>query len=962
MPALTSNFWGWDSPLIEKAVRHLSRDHVGHRALDLADTLVVVPTAESARRLREALATAAAARDSAVMAPWVWHPAQCLITDADRRRTATPAQALLAWVAVLQATDLGLLTHLFPTPPDAKSSAWLTNLARTLIDLQSTLGAGGLAFTDVALSQPAAQDRLRWNDLADLEREFDALLREKDLASPQRVRLERARAPALPPDVRRICVIGVADPPPLFATWLHSAASGVDVEICVQAPEAQTDHFDAIGRPLESHWGGQSIVIPLDESSLHVLADPAAQSARTAALMRELLPLGRTAVGVCDAETAAHVEDHLATESVHAYEPGGKAAAKHGVISFARLWCDLIHTGSWKSFAALLRIPEFARTCCACGQDAAIVLRAADDFADARLPVTLDGAAALLRGASDHEQDAAVLTAVRQALDLAAKFKELPLPEAVRALLLRLYGEHQFHANQPHERDLMQLTTKWIQITDALESDAPLLAAKLDEADSLALSVQLLAEEQTSDPRGEVDLVIQGWLELLWEPAPNLIVLGCNEENLPGILTSHPFVPDHLRAALALPSQSSRYARDAYLLRALTAQREKRGSLHLLCGQWSERGDALRPSRLLFLCDDGSLPRRVNHLFPKDGAPIDARQPSRTWAWKLRPRATPAPQIETISASRLRDYIACPFRCYLRHDLRMDAVDPTKAEMSAGEFGGLIHTAFKALADENSLRDCTDEEKIASFLGESARAQAARIYGRRLPFTVRLQLESAIQRLEAAAQFEAAHRAEGWRTLHGEFVIGAADDPHPFMLGTRRLTGRIDRIDQRGDEFLILDFKSREKPVPPMEAHLLKLSARKASGVEEWLLHHDAEGVTWKWTDLQLPLYARAWSLRRKGTVSVGYFQLPTSIQGTQIDLWQDMNDALLDSAARCAEEAVSRLDRRIHWPPHDDVEYDDFEELFAGHPVEDVIDSSEITSLACPLASALPATKKKRS
>lgn len=946
MAGLKTIFWGWDSPLIQKAVEWLSRDQPKARALDLSDTLIVVPTAESSRRLREALAAEAAKRDSAVMAPFVWHPEQCLLPEEDRRRTASATQTLLAWICVLQEADLARLKKLFPVLPDKQSTAWLTSLAETMINLQSTLGASGLSFADVAESEHAAADRPRWVELAELERAFDQLLRARHFVAAQRMKQLRSEEPKLPPDVRRICVIGVADAPPLFGHWLRAAAAHCEVSVCVQAPESAAGQFNGIGQPSRAHWGEEAaVVVPVDESQLHIMADPAAQARKADELLPALLHRGRTAVGVCDAETTSHLQDRLAAGGVRAYEPGGTAAELHGFVSLARLWRDLVRTGSWKSFAALLRNPDFARVCHAPSFPTAALLRAADEFAKERLPVMLEGALDLLQVA-DKARWQPVLHAAQTALQMVTQFSRRSLPDAARDFLIRIYGEHAFRADQPHERDLMQLTTAWIQIADSLDADAPLMGAKLGRADALSLSIDLLAAGQISDPRGDIDLVIQGWLELLWEPAPNLIVLGCNEENLPGIFISHPFLPDRLRAELGLPCQATRYARDAYLLRALAGQRAHNGALHLLCGQWSEQGDAMRPSRLLFLCEDAALPQRVNHLFPKDGAEVTTQQPPRTWAWKLKPRAESRAKTKTISASRLRDYLSCPFRFYLKHELKMDAVDPTKAEMSAGEFGSLIHVAFKALADDEALRDCTDEKKLASFLCEVATHEAARLYGERLPFTVRLQLDSALQRLQAAAAFEAAHREEGWRTLHGEFVIGGEDDAHPLLIGMRRFQGKIDRIDLRAGEFLILDFKTREKAVPPQDAHLTKLSAAKAEATDDWLIHEDAEGKSWRWADLQLPLYAKAWSLRHTGNIRAGYFQLPTSVQGTEIALWPGLDHTVLDSAMRCAEEAVRRLDARIHWPPNETVEYDDFESLFAGRSPEEVIDPTELLKL----------------
>ncbi len=951
MPGLTTILWDWNAPLLDKAVALLTRAHTGDGALDLTRSLVVVPTAESSRRLREALALHMSAHDSAVMAPWVWHPELCLMRDVDRKRAASQIESLLAWVRTLQMFDLAALKHLLPKTPSSLTMPWLTSMAETMLDLQSTLGAGGLDFAAVAASEHAATDRARWLDLAKLEAHWTRLLHAKKLASTQTLKRERAHAPLLPDGITQIFVIGVADAPPLFRTWLRHAALLCDVRVCAHAPEAAAAGFHETGEPLRDAWNEEApVVLALSNEQLHVVHDPDAQALRAADLIARLAPEGKTAVGVCDAETAIHLEDRLALEAARAYEPGGAASTRHGFLHFARLWRDLVVTRRWQPFASLLRIPAVAELWA--GGHIAELLQSADDFADKHLPVTLDHAHEMM-----HGEWKSLRSALASAKKIAQSFEKRPLTDSIRELLLGVYGARRFSVDEQSDRDLQKLATDWMEIAAEIEDAAALLTVKMQRPDALTLSLRLLEETRLSDPRGDIDLVMQGWLELLWEPAPNLVVLGCNEENLPGILISHPFLPDRLRDALGLPCQATRYARDAYLLKTLSEQRARNGALHLLCGQWSGQGDALRPSRLLFLCDDKELTARVNHLFPKDGAAARLGEssyiPARSWPWILKLRTMPPRVVEDgeqprISVSRLRSYLVCPLRYHLENNLRMSPVDAAKEELSPGEFGDLIHHAFKQLADEIALRDCTDEKIIADFLCAAAERRAAALYTRQLPFPVRLQLDSALQRLRAAAAIEAEHRAKGWRTLHGEKLIGGDDDPAPFMLAGFRLFGKIDRIDEGPDgEHLILDFKTSESAVDPCAAHLAKLTARKLDDVPEWQRHIGGEGVAFQWTDLQLPLYALAWQRAHRGAVRVGYFNLPTSVQSTTLALWDDCDESVLDSARRCAESAAEKIAAQIFWPPNEKVKYDDFEELFGGHPVERVVDPAAILDLA---------------
>ena len=70
---LSRRFLGWDRPLLDLATDLLTDGWRGG-TLDLADRLVIVPTRQAGRRLREALALRAAERDAVVLPPLVVVP------------------------------------------------------------------------------------------------------------------------------------------------------------------------------------------------------------------------------------------------------------------------------------------------------------------------------------------------------------------------------------------------------------------------------------------------------------------------------------------------------------------------------------------------------------------------------------------------------------------------------------------------------------------------------------------------------------------------------------------------------------------------------------------------------------------------------------------------------------------------------------------------------------------------
>ena len=322
-------------------------------------------------------------------------------------------------------------------------------------------------------------------------------------------------------------------------------------------------------------------------------------------------------------------------------------------------------------------------------------------------------------------------------------------------------------------------------------------------------------------------------------------------------------------------------------------------------------------------------------LCPRDEAHSSQSEPARCLAWQLSPRRLEAVALETISASRIRDYLQCPFRYYLTHGLRMSAVDAGKREMAANDFGDLIHVAMQRLAEDPVAAASTDEAVIADFLEAAVRRTAHARYGQRLPMLVRLQLESAVQRLRAAAAYEAVSRADGWRIAQAEVVLGDDADAQPLLIAGARLRGKIDRVEHRHSggrvDVRLLDFKTSDKADTPVKAHIRELSGRaKLREGDEWKCFTNAAGKYCQWLDLQLPLYAAAMAERGTTEASVGYFLLPKGVQDTTIEEWPAFDAGTVQAALDCAAEVVRRINDGIFWPPAK-VKYDAYAELLLG-------------------------------
>ena len=117
------------------------------------------------------------------------------------------------------------------------------------------------------------------------------------------------------------------------------------------------------------------------------------------------------------------------------------------------------------------------------------------------------------------------------------------------------------------------------------------------------------------------------------------------------------------------------------------------------------------------------------------------------------PLAPPACRPEQIpgalSVTAFKAYLACPFRFYLAHVLRMRPEDDGTREIDPMNFGNLAHDALRILKKHEALDD--EAQLQALLLGELERLAKVQ-YGPQPSFAAIVQLDSLRQRLIAALE------------------------------------------------------------------------------------------------------------------------------------------------------------------------------------------------------------------
>lgn len=963
-------FLGWHRPLRVAVADHLTRQW-REGPLDLSDTLVIVPTQNAGRQVRAALAVLAEEREAGVLAPETLTPesfaAACLPPG---KPLANEAEVMAAWMAVLTTTPLEEMDAIFPVPPPVRDAAWALTVAETLQSTRATLAESGWSLAQVAQTAAVAEPQ-RWQQLAVLEAAYEAELARcgrSDLTSAQLA--TQGTSLVWPwPEIKRVVLAAVPDPLPLALELLlrhMQEATECRLEILVWAPPEDAAAFDGWGRPRREVWKQREIELP-PPAQVHALANPAAQAKQAASFLAwHEVPAVTLLPGLVDPNLAAPLERVFTQAGQPIFFPEGTPASTHPFTKLLNAWAALLRSPDWSTFVQFLRLPLVAA---AVGRSvwADQLLKIVDDFYARHLPARLEDVpllAALDRPDTSAEK-AAPSTAqaaageesppetpeqirARQAtqLERAAQavlhqlqvFRRALLPDALAAWLTWITQGREYSSDLERDAGWIRLATRAAELAAQIQTAWP----QGSRVEQLHLLCRLLNREQLPTHRTPAAVEVVGWLELPWLEAPHLVLLGCNDAYLPAAPLPDPFLPDSLREALGLRCHACREARDAYWLTALLRSRDGEGRVDILFGRVGDGDEALRPSRLLFRCSDEALPARVRQLLAPP--PVEPRPPARV-AWKLRAvvtaeQATP----KHLNVTSFSDYLACPFRFFLKHILKMRPVEPQRRELDARGFGTLCHQAFEFFAQDESLRLSTDEQKIRACLLAGLDRAVGQQFGTPLPLSLLLQVEAARQRLSAAAAVQAQAVRDGWVIAEVETKLSTLRGA-PFLVGGVEIRGQVDRleINHALGAWRVVDYKTSAKAKSPRQHHLARVRAEALP--PEWcLVFPSGEGqASWRWVNLQLPLYGAAladtmkerYGLNGAAAFQAAYFNLPQDLGSVGIEVWQGMDEALLQSAMTCAEGVIASILNHEFWPPATAVTLDDLKDLWLGSPEE---------------------------
>lgn len=938
--AVTRHFLGWDTPLAH-AVAHYLLPVAPEGPVDMEDTLVVAPTHQAARRLRETMARTCDERGSSLLSLRVVTPGVLLRPPG--LQSATDSSVLGAWMRLLQDIQPGDFPGLFPIGAPRRDAAWALATAAMIQSLREMLCDGAYLVSDVLRTHKSdLEETQRWEDLGKLETLYLERLSTLGLSDPCETRIHAAENPDIPPEVTRLVIAAVPDPNLLALRAFQSITNGHSVEVLVQAPAELAEQFDEWGRPLCEVWGSASIDIPDPDRNVLLCSSPAEQSRRVIAEMDvepDRFGPGDIAIGVPDRSVIPFLESDLAARGIAAFDPANRSLRDHPLFALIENALDLARSRSFTAFRNLIRHPDVLAAIQGELEVSSLrLLGEADAFQNMWLPLTLDDVTSRFieypTGSRDKRQSfEAVGKTAAWLEDILDRLRQDGVTAGLRGFLRLVYA-HRESGKEGNAGDFAGAAGAVDACLREFERDwNPHL--EMTEEERTHLLLYRISQQQYPPARDQAAMDLEGWLELPWNDSPFLLVTGMNESFVPEGQPADTFLPDSLRKTLGLRHDAQRLARDAFLMRGLIASRWQRTCF--IAGRRSRTHDPLRPSRLLFRCSDDDLPARVGRLFGQGDTPSRSYPATVSFCLDPAPRTAEAKRrltFKSISATMFRDYLNCPFRFYLKQVLRMSPLSDEKAELDAADFGTMIHAVLQRMGRDPRMASCTDPKTLTEFLHADAEAHIRSAFGRAPALPIRLTLDSAKERLAAAAAAQCRLVADGWEILRTE-------QSYTTVMNGMKVTGTIDRIDRhRGTGHIrVIDYKTSDRNDTPAASHF---GAARA-GTPDYAIV-TVGGRAQRWKDLQLPVYLLLLrdTPELAGNVSAAYFTLPKAVTDTGMKPWDELDERLLQSAANCCAEIIERLQAGVFWPPAARPEHDDFGSLFCRVP-EECVDWAEI-------------------
>ncbi len=847
-------FLGWDQPWLPRLAELLLE-----KTADLSDDVIILPGRRAGRRLLELLALQAQEQSQLLLPPIITtleDAAFKLLEVPNALPIAGASMTRLAWrQASLQLTSEEIQAIQL-SPEKIISPATRDRVAALAEGLALELGKAGLSITELLAKHapffPESADREepRWEALAHLQKEYRKTLSHWGYSDPADA-LKQKLQQGTYREKKSIVVAGVVDFLPLLVSFFEKVAPN----IIIIAPEAHAEGFDRYGKILPSYWLEHPADVP------EKILIPCERSRDQAIRTWEIFDAWKketsaTAIVAPDPDSISLLRETGSAMGFTTRWAGGDFFQGSSLFVLLKALQKFLNRplGKPPSLAAVAELLRHPITALSLSSSLKIpselLLRELDDWEREHLSLVLEESH--LKQFHKEETLVALLNELEKNFTFGLNKEPLEkILHQFRRLLLHLLEQKKVHRSDPEGHFFLECFEKLLLVLEELETLS--ISAKLywSGGELLSFLLEMLSKERIPELEQPQAVEIIGWLEATAEDIPSLLLTSFHEGAIPATPKNDPLLSERLRKTIGLESSREQLARAHYQLHLILSARQQKGGIAILAPRYNGRGEPVRPSRLLLQgCTEEQLPERILSLTQRHAfvEPLVGPTKQQNHHSFFHARPIEPVKIERLNVTTLKTYLTSPRLFYLQHVLKLREVLDAPVEMTPRQFGVLLHRILGSFSSELTLQEEKASSVFIAWLEKALESSFQWQFGKNPPSAVTSQKSELLRSLKGFAQAEAAHRAEGWKTVIAEGKKGSSLLEQKLILDDGRslfLQGRIDRLDWHPEKkrWLLLDYKTSHhqewKKETPNRMHFLQ------------------RGETVIWHDLQLPLYLK---------------------------------------------------------------------------------------------------------
>ncbi len=289
-----------------------------------------------------------------------------------------------------------------------------------------------------------------------------------------------------------------------------------------------------------------------------------------------------------------------------------------------------------------------------------------------------------------------------------------------------------------------------------------------------------------------------------WRVFDAVLLLGCDAQHLPSVMNGGRWFNDAVRGSLNLSTRATHATRQRDDLLALLDMND----CVLVTWQKDQEGEARLLSPFLQMVRDeqeqqhgDDLTENLLHAYL---AAEEAYQVTLPQAVQPAPGAAPDVVPTRVSISAYNALVACPYQFYARHILRLNELDEVQEAIEKRDYGDHVHKILQRFHESYPQVSGQDRQVLDAALRRISTEEFADLLAQ--DFAARAWLARWFKSLPAYLEWQTENEEQGWRYAESESQFD-------WPLEGVRLRGRIDRLDVRGEEKRVLDYKTQSEVI-----------------------------------------------------------------------------------------------------------------------------------------------------